>query len=132
MATLAFWLLFLSGVAAFALQVATRARLIFAVPNTFSLDNLPLRISRFLLDVVLQRRTIRERPVAGVMHAFVFWGFVAFGGYTTVELPRGPGMGDLTGATGFHSCRVALVPFACAVLVGIVYLLIRRAFLRPV
>src|SRR4029077_4634519 len=103
MATLAFWLLFLSGVAAFALQVATRARLIFAVPNTFSLDNLPLRISRFLLDVVLQRRTIRERPVAGVLHACLLWGFVAFGGYTTVEFLYGLGIVDLTHARWFHA-----------------------------
>ena len=132
MATVIFWLLFLGFVAAFAVQVATRVRLIFAVPNTFSLDNLPRRINRFLLDVVLQRRTIRERPAAGLMHAFVFWGFVAFAGYTSVEFLYGLGLVDLTHTGWFDGYRLVLMPFASAVLLGIVYLLIRRAFVRPV
>ncbi|MBW8861142.1 MAG: (Fe-S)-binding protein [Acidobacteria bacterium] len=130
--TLVFWLLFLSGVGAFAAQVATRVRLIAAAPNTFSAADLPFRINRFLADVVLQRRTIRERPAAGLMHAFVFWGFVAFAGYTSVEFLRGLGVADLTHTSWFEGYRLALVPFASAVLLGIVYLLIRRAFVRPI
>src|SRR3954470_2994122 len=132
MSTLVFWLLFLSFVGAFAAQVAKRVQIIAAAPNTFSVDNLPFRINRFLVDVVLQRRTIRERPIAGLMHAFVFWGFVAFGGYTTVEFLRGLGLVDLTETGWFHAYRVALVPFASAVLLGILYLLVRRAFVRPI
>jgi Fe-S oxidoreductase len=130
--TLAFWLLFLTFIGAFAAQVARRIQIIAAAPNTFALDDLPFRVKRFLLDVVLQRRTIRERPVAGLMHALVFWGFVAFGGYTTVELLNGLGIADLTGTRWFGAYRLALTPFALAVLVGILYLLIRRAFVRPV
>ena len=60
---------------------------------------------------MLQARTIRERPVAGLMHAFVFWGFVAFGGYTTVEFARGLGIVDLTHAGWFNAYRTALTPF---------------------
>jgi Fe-S oxidoreductase len=131
-ATLAFWILVLAFVAAFAAQVGRRVRLIAEAPNTFSLDNLPFRIRRFLVDVVLQRRTIRERPAAGLMHAFVFWGFVAFGGYTSVEMLRGLGLVDLTHTAWFEAYRAALTPFAIAVLVGIVFLLVRRAFVRPI
>jgi Fe-S oxidoreductase len=131
-ATLVFWVLFLTFVGAFAAQVAKRVRLVFAVPNTFSLDHLPVRVNRFILDVVLQRRTIRERPAAGMMHAFVFWGFVAFAGYTTVEFLYGLGIADLTHAGWFEAYRRALVPFATTVLAGILYLLFRRAFVRPV
>jgi Fe-S oxidoreductase len=132
MTTAAFWLLFLTFVSAFAVQVARRVQLIAAAPNTFSTDNLGFRVSRFVGDVLLQRRTIRERPVAGLMHAFVFWGFVAFGLYTTVEFLYGLGIVNLTGSRWFFAYRVALAPFAVAVLVGIVYLLIRRAIFRPV
>jgi Fe-S oxidoreductase len=132
MTTLAFWLLFLIFAGAFAAQVATRVRLIAAAPNTFSIDNLPFRVTRFLADVVLQRRTIRERPAAGLMHAFVFWGFVAFAGYTSVEFLYGLGIADLTRTPWFEAYRRLLVPFAAAVLVGILYLLIRRAIVRPV
>jgi len=119
-------------VGAFAAQVAQRVRIIAAAPNTFSTADLPFRVRRFLVDVVLQARTIRERPAAGLMHAFVFWGFVAFAGYTSVEFLRGLGVVDLTHTSGFEGYRLALVPFASAVLLGIVYLLIRRAFVRPI
>src|SRR5437016_2721096 len=131
MSTLIFWLLFLAFVGAFALQVAQRVRLIAAAPNTFALDDVPFRVKRFLTDVVFQVRTIRERPAAGTMHALVFWGFVAFGLYTAVEFLYGLGIADLTHTRWFETYRLALAPFAVAVLVGIVFLLIRRAFLRP-
>jgi len=132
MATLVFWLLFLGFVAAFAAQVARRVWIIAAGPDNFSFDNLPFRIKRFVFDVVLQKRTIKERPLPGLMHALVFWGFVAFGGYTSVEFLRGLGIVDLTGTAWFHLYRLALVPFASAVLIGIVFLLVRRAFVRPI
>jgi Fe-S oxidoreductase len=132
METLLLWLLVVVCVGAFAAQVATRVRLIAAAPNTFSVDNTPFRITRFLTDVVGQRKTIVERPAAGIAHAFVFWGFVAFGGYTITEFLAGLGIVDLTRSGWFHAYRLALTPFAVAVLGGIVYLLIRRAFVRPV
>jgi Fe-S oxidoreductase len=132
MSTVGFWLLFVAAVAAFAAQVARRVQLIAAAPDTFSTDNLGYRINRFLVDVVFQVRTIRERPIAGVAHAFVFWGFVAFGGYTLTEFLRGLGIVDLTHSGWFNAYRVVLAPFAVAVLGGILFLLIRRAFVRPV
>src|SRR5688572_32797255 len=125
MSTLILWLLVVAFVGAFAAQVATRVRLIAAAPNTFSLDDPALRIRRFLVDVVLQRQTIKERPIPGLAHALVFWGFVAFGGYTVTEFLHGLGIVDLTDTGWFHAYRVILTPFAIAVLAGIVLLLIR-------
>jgi Fe-S oxidoreductase len=131
MSTLAFWILLLVFLGAFAAQVARRVQLIAAAPNTFSLDQLGARTTRFLFDVVLQRRTIRERPFTGIMHALVFWGFVAFGGYTVTEFLHGLGIVDLTETGWFHAYRMALTPFAVGVLTGILYLLVRRAIVRP-
>ncbi len=130
--TVVLWLLVVAFAGAFAAQVATRVRLIAAAPNNFSIENLPFRVKRFVFDVLLQRQTIKERPVAGLAHAFVFWGFVAFGLYTTVEFLSGLGIVDLTHTRWFAAYRLALSPFATAVFIGIVYLLIRRAFVRPV
>jgi Fe-S oxidoreductase len=132
METLALWLLLLVSVGAFAAQVATRVRLIAAAPNTFSIDHLAFRIRRFLVDVVFQRQTIAERPVAGVAHALVFWGFVAFAGYTATEFLYGLGIVDLRHSHWFEAYRLALAGFAGAVLLGIVYLLVRRVIARPV
>jgi Fe-S oxidoreductase len=129
---LALWVLVVIFLGVFVAQVATRVRLIAAGTGSFAFDHPALRIRTFIVDVVLQRRTIRERPAAGVAHAFVFWGFVAFAGYTLVEFFYGLGIVNLTGAAAFQLYRVALVPFAVAVLIGILFLLVRRAIVRPV
>jgi Fe-S oxidoreductase len=131
METLILWALVLAFTGAFVAQVATRVRLIAAAPNTFSIDRLGIRAGRFLIDVVLQRKTIRERPLAGLAHAVVFWGFVAFGAYTVTEFSRGLGIVDLTATRWFQAYRMALMPFAVSVLAGIVHLLFRRAVIRP-
>ena len=131
METLILWALVLVFTGAFVAQVSTRVRLMATAPNTFSIDRLGFRVGRFLVDVVLQRKTIAERPVAGVAHALVFWGFVAFGGYTVAEFLRGLGIVDLTDTRWFQAYRRVLTPFAVAVLAGITYLLVRRAVVRP-
>ncbi len=131
METLILWALVLVFTGAFVAQVSTRVRLIAAAPNTFAIDRLGFRAGRFLIDVVLQRKTIAERPLAGLAHALVFWGFVAFGGYTVVEFLRGLGIVDLTDTRWFQAYRQVLTPFAVGVLAGIVYLLLRRAVIRP-
>jgi len=129
---LVFWLLFVIFIGAFAAQVARRVRLILAAPNTFNVDRIAVRAGRWLGDVLFQRKTILERPIPGIAHALVFWGFIAFAGYTTVEFLKGLGIVDLTATSWFHKYRMALTPFAAAVLAGILVLLVRRAFLRPV
>jgi Fe-S oxidoreductase len=132
MSVLLLWLLVLGSVGAFVAQLVTRIRLIAAAPNTFSTDDPSVRIGRWLADVAGQRKTIVERPLAGIAHAFVFWGFVAFAGYTTIEFLAGLGVVDLTHTAAFNVYRAVLTPFAVAVLGGIVYLLVRRGFVRPV
>jgi Fe-S oxidoreductase len=125
------WLLVVVSVGVFAAQVATRLRAIARAPNTFSVDGIALRLRRVLVDVVCQRQTIAERPVAGLAHALVFWGFVAFAGYTATEFLRGLGIADLTNAAWFRTYRLVLSGFAIAVLIGIAVLLVRRAVVRP-
>jgi Fe-S oxidoreductase len=132
MQTLMLWLLVLAFGGAFAAQVATRVRLIAGAPDRLDTSDLPLRIRYFVVDVLGQRKTIVERPVVGLAHALVFWGFLAFSLYTTIEFLHGLGLVDLTGTSWYRAYRVVLTPFAVAVLGGIVLLAIRRGVLRPV
>ena len=44
----------------------------------FQLRPLAPRIRQFVWEVLLQGKVIRERPLPGLAHAFVFWGFCAF------------------------------------------------------
>ncbi len=128
---LLFWALVLAGVGAFAVQMATRLRAVGAAPGAWSVDDIPARSRRFLVDVVFQGRVIRGKPWVGIAHLFVFWGFVAFGGYTLAETLRGLGIADVTGSRAFTVYTWLLVPFCVAVLGGIVLLLVRRGIVRP-
>jgi len=130
--TLVLWLLVLAFAGWFARQVASRLRLIAAAPDNLFFDHAGVRIRRFLVDVIGQRTTITGRPLAGLAHAFVFWGFVVFSGYTVAEFLYGLGLVDVVHRTWFVGYRAVLTPFAVAVLGGIVYLLARRAIARPI
>ena len=44
----------------------------------FKLRPLAERIRAFVWEVLCQAKVIRERPLPGLAHAFVFWGFCAF------------------------------------------------------
>ena len=127
----AFRIVLIAFVGWFAAQMATRARLLEAAPEGFRLDHLGGRFDRFFSEVIFQTRVIRERPVVGVAHLFVFWGFCAFGGFTAMEALRGLGIADITHTDAARVYRLALVPFALAVMAGMAYLLVRRAFFRP-
>src|SRR6186997_1744085 len=125
-----FRLLVVAG-ALFARQILDRYRLIARAPGGFDTSDLGSRVATFVSEIVFQSRTIKARPVVGLAHLGVFWGFCAFAGYTTVEALRGLGIADLTGTAAFHAYKMALVPFSVAALVGIVLLAIRRGILRP-
>src|SRR5208282_6612149 len=36
-------------------------------------DHIPKRLWRVFVEVVLQYRVVRDRPVVGILHAFVLW-----------------------------------------------------------
>jgi Fe-S oxidoreductase len=126
-----FRLLVVAAAALFARQMLARYRLLARAPGGFDTSDLGSRVATFLSEIVFQTRTIRARPVVGIAHLLVFWGFCAFAGYTTVEALRGLGIIDLTGTAAFHAYELALMPFAVGVLGGIVLLAIRRGILRP-
>ncbi len=63
-------------------------------PN-FSLAPMGRRIWDFFWQVLCQAKVIRERPLPGLAHAFVFWGFCAFSLVTLNHLAAGLGIGFL-------------------------------------
>lgn len=115
----------------FAAQVRTRLQLVRRAPGTLRTDRVLARAARFLREVVFQSKVIAEKPAVGVAHALVFWGFVAFAGYSGSQFLVGLGIVDVTKTSAFHAYSLALVPFAIGVLAGIVFLLVRRVVVRP-
>jgi Fe-S oxidoreductase len=126
-----FRIVFLVSVGVFVAEMVKRVRLVWRAPGRFSVGEAGARLWRTLIQVGAQSKVIRERPFVGVMHAFVFWGFVAFSGFSAVQFLKGLGLADLTGDRWFHLYSLAVVPFAATVLVGILALLVRRVVLRP-
>jgi Fe-S oxidoreductase len=102
-------------------------------PTTdFDVNPVGPRIRDFLWEVMAQGKVIKERPLPGIAHAFVFWGFCAFGLITLNHLAIGFGAGFLspTGIFGrFYFGFVAL--WAVMVAISIAGLFVRRYFVRP-
>jgi Fe-S oxidoreductase len=102
-------------------------------PDTdFKLGSLGPRIWKFFWEVLCQAKVIRERPSAGMAHAFVFWGFCAFALVTINHIAAGFGAPFLD-RRGFFGAFYFWFAFAFATLcaVSIAYLAFRRFVLRP-
>ena len=71
------------------------------------------RIRDFVWEVMLQAKVIRERPLPGLAHAFVFWGFCAFALVTLNHFAIGFGIRFLARRFGRFYFQLAAV-FAVA------------------
>jgi Fe-S oxidoreductase len=99
----------------------------------FHLSHLGKRLWDFFWEVLCQAKVIRERPLPGLAHAFVFWAFCAFALVTLNHCAAGLGLGFLSpgGIFGrFYFDLAALFALACGV--SILALFVRRFFLRPI
>jgi len=93
-------------------------------------DHIPKRLWRVFIEVLLQYRVVRDRPIAGMLHAFVLWGFLAFAWVSARHMLLGlRGLSKATEARNWYSAFVAV--WAVAVLVAIIGLSFRRFVLRP-
>jgi Fe-S oxidoreductase len=98
----------------------------------FHLFPISKRVWDFLWEVLLQAKVIRERPLAGVAHALVFWAFCAFALVTLNHCAVIFGLGflDPEGRVGrIYFDFAAIFAIACAA--GILGLIVRRFLLRP-
>ena len=111
------------------LDIIRRSR---ATPD-FQIAPLGPRIRQVVWEVLLQGKVIEQRPLAGLAHAFVFWGFLAFALITINHLATpfgGRFLYQESSFGGFYFGFVAI--WAIAVAISISGLFIRRFFVRPV
>ena len=98
----------------------------------FHLFPIGKRVWDFVWEVLLQAKVIRERPLAGVAHALVFWAFCAFALVTLnhCAVIFGFGFLDPAGRVGRIYFDIAAI-FAVGCAAGIAGLFIRRFLVRP-
>ena len=98
----------------------------------FHLAPIARRVWDFFWEVLCQAKVIKERPLPGIAHAFVFWSFLAFALVTLNHIAVGFGIGflDPIGFFGrFYFYFAAAFAIACAL--SIAGLFIRRFVIRP-
>src|SRR6476661_3113072 len=71
--------------------------------SDFELAPLGPRIRQFLWEVAAQGKVIVQRPLPGLAHAFVFWGFCAFALITLNHLATPFHLGFLARDSAFGS-----------------------------
>ena len=98
----------------------------------FRLRPLWPRIREVIWEVFLQGKVIRERPLPGLAHAVVFWGFCAFALVTVNHVATGLGFELIPRDSAFgHVYFLVVAWFAAAVAVAITGLAVRRFITRP-
>ncbi|HMJ60968.1 MAG TPA: 4Fe-4S dicluster domain-containing protein, partial [Bryobacteraceae bacterium] len=98
----------------------------------FRLGSLGRRLWTFFSEVLCQSKVIRERPLPGLAHAFVFWGFCAFALVTLNHIAAGFGWRfvEQRSAFGVFYFWFAFA-FAVCCAVSIAALAFRRFVIRP-
>ena len=114
----------------FSYEIWKRMRIVFKGTGSLPFDRPLERSWRFFKEVMLQEKVIKGRPIAGIMHAFVFWGFLAFGLITLEHFARGFNLILMSHST-HKAYSYIVIPFSILVIIGIVHLAYRRFVIRP-
>jgi Fe-S oxidoreductase len=100
--------------------------------SDFEVAPLGPRIRQFLWEVAAQGKVIVQRPLPGLAHAFVFWGFCAFGLITLNHLATPFHLSFLARGSSFGSFYFGFVAvWAVVVAAAIAGLFVRRFIARP-
>ncbi|MDP6853577.1 MAG: heterodisulfide reductase-related iron-sulfur binding cluster [Candidatus Marinimicrobia bacterium] len=121
----------LSALGSFAFEVGRRIDVIATGTGSLPFDKPLQRIWRVIREVLLHEKVIRGRLLPGLMHGFVFWGFMVFGLVTIDHFAIGFEY-PLLSQTAHHLYSFIVIPFSLLVIAGILYLAYRRFVLKPV
>jgi Fe-S oxidoreductase len=98
----------------------------------FKLHPIGRRVWNFFWEVLCQGKVIRERPLPGLAHAFVFWAFCAFALVTLNHIATGFGVPFLNRESFFGGLYFWFAfAFAACCAVSIAALAYRRFVIRP-
>ncbi|MEI1279914.1 heterodisulfide reductase-related iron-sulfur binding cluster [Leptospira venezuelensis] len=119
------------------LNLVFNARKANGTENFLEHKNWGFRIKSFVLNVILQKKNFKE-PLRGIMHAFVFYGFVTYLLHTTSQFISGVFgyamddpykftlVGSLLGETASHYYEATVQAVSILVLIGLGFFAWRR------
>jgi len=114
----------------FCFEVFKRMRIVLKGTGSLPLDRIGERLWRVFREVFLQEKVIRGRLLPGLMHGFVFWGFLIFGLVTLDHFAIGFEFPLMSHET--HKLySYVVIPFSILVLIGILHLAYRRFITKP-
>jgi Fe-S oxidoreductase len=132
--TAAFLVLLLASIYSFWMRFGKVWRTVLASKKDpdFTIHPIGNRVRDFVWEVLLQGKVIRQRPLPGLAHALVFWGFCAFALVTINHFAQGVGLHFLSrdGLFGAFYFRLAAL-FGVGVAIGISALAFRRFVIQP-
>jgi Fe-S oxidoreductase len=99
----------------------------------FTLRPIARRVWLFTWEVLCQAKVIRQRPLPGIAHAFVFWGFLAFALVSLNHFCTGLNLGFLPPQSGIGQFYFLFAAaWAALVAISIAGLFYRRFITRPI
>ena len=120
----------LAAIGYFAWALTTRLKMAFAAAADGEKNSAGEALGRFVSEVILQTKVIADRPLPGLMHALVFWGFICYIPVTINHFAR-PFIGEIFGGGIWEGYLAFMVVVSILVAVSICGLAFRRFVLRP-
>ena len=124
-------LLILLCAGSFSWEIIKRFKIVLKGNGTLPFDQLGARLFRVFSEFFLQSKVLKQRFIPGLMHAFVFWGFIAFSLITVDHFFRGFNTNLFSESTRLYYSYIFGIPWSLLVLIGILYLAYRRFYQKP-
>ena len=124
-------LLILISIGSFSWEIIKRFKIVLKGEDSLPFDNIGKRLTKVFREFILQEKVLKQRFIPGLMHAFVFWGFMAFGFITIDHFLRGFNLSLFSDSIRYYYSLFFGLPWSILVLIGILYLAYRRFYKRP-
>jgi len=115
----------------FTYELYKRYKIIIKGTGKFEFNNLSTRLKRVLLEFVLQKKVLSQRFWPGLMHAFVFWGFMFFSIITIDHFLLAFNVHLFSPEFKSIYATFLGIPWSVFVLIGILSLAYRRFIVKP-
>lgn len=123
--------LILAAISFFSLELFKKYKIVMKGTGTFSYDRPLIRLKRVFNEFILQKKVLSQRFLPGLMHALVFWGFMAFGAITIDHFLRGFNLFLFNDRIKYFYGLFLGIPWSLLVLIGILSLAYRRFIVKP-